>query len=188
MRGRDHPDVESQRSNCADRPALSGLEEPEHHGASIGDQVSHLIEEHCAAVDHRQQAGLPGDRAGEGATLMPEELTPEQLSGEVGAVDPLERSCAPGTEPLDRGGDQLLPGPRFALYQNWYTERRDLFDPTEERQHGRAPADDAVKGRLGSRHAGPAPSPSVSQTVDTETPSLTRACPSGLGAGRDGVT
>jgi hypothetical protein len=155
MRGRDHPDVESQRSNCADRPALSGLEEPEHHGASLGDELTHLVEEHRAAIDHREQTDLPGDRAGESATLVTEELTSEQLRGEVGAVDPLEGPSASGAEPLDRGGDQLLPGPRFALYQNGYTERRNLRDPAEERQHGRAPADDPVKGSLASRHARP---------------------------------
>jgi hypothetical protein len=76
---------------------------------------------------------------------VPEELTPEQLGSEVGAVDRLERPVAASTEALDRRGNQLLPRPGLALYQNRYTERRDLLDPAEERVHNRALADEPVE-------------------------------------------
>src|SRR5262249_38424533 len=60
------------------------------------------------------------------------------------------------------GGDQLLAGPRFALYQNRYIDRRHALDPPEQRLHRDAPTDDPVKRRqVTSRHQRPAPAPPV---------------------------
>lgn len=53
---RIEPYVELQRSRSPDRPALSGLQETERHGAGIGDQLAYLVEEHRSAIGNREQA------------------------------------------------------------------------------------------------------------------------------------
>ena len=119
---------------------------------------------------------------------MAEKLAAQQPAGEVGAVEGVERAPPPPAEALDRGGHHLLPSTRFTSDQDGHVDGRDLLDRPEQRLHRRALADDPVKRRKARVRHLPSSVLRVFPPADTETPSLTRGCPSGLGAGRDGVT
>ena len=134
---------------------------------------------------HREEAHLPADRSGERAALVTEQLAQEQLPRDRAAVDDLMAAISPGAEPLDRGATSSFPVPDSPCIRTGTSMGATLLDPPEERLHRRAPADDPVKrGQVRTRHRRPAPIPPVSPPADMETPSLTRGCPSGLGAGR----
>ena len=89
-----------------------------------------------------------------------------------------QRRPAPGAQLMDGRRHQLLAGPRLALYQNRYINRRHAADLPEERLHRGAPADDSMEGgKVRSRHRRPAPVPPVSSPADRETPSHTWGTP-----------
>ena len=79
-----------------------------------------------SASSNRPEPALRG--AGEGALLVAEQLALEQRLGQGGAVDRDERLAPPGREVVDRLGDQLLAGARFALDQHRARDRRHLLD------------------------------------------------------------
>ena len=102
-----------------------------------------FVEEDRAGVGRLEAAGAVVDRAGERAADVAEEFAFEQAFAEGAAVDADERPVAALAELVDRVGDQLLAGARFAQQQHRRAAPRDLAREAIDLLHGRAGADDA---------------------------------------------
>lgn len=108
---------------------------------------------------------------------MAEQLTAQQVAGEVRTVNHLVRSTSTTAKAVDSGRNQLLPRARFALYQNRHIDRRHALDSPEERLHRGALADDPLEEwKVRVRHPCPTPSP-PDTPADRETPSRTWGTP-----------
>src|SRR5512139_733804 len=99
--GRGHePHVDLRRLGRADRGQLSFLDHTEELRLRLERHVADLVEEQRSALRRLHQTRLVGDRAGERAASIAEELALEQVRRNRGAVDRLESaaSAAPTME------------------------------------------------------------------------------------------
>src|SRR5262249_20387514 len=74
-------------ADVTDPPKSPLFEDLQQLGLNGEIQLADLVEEQRPAMRHFEQAELPGDRPGEGAALVPEELCLEELAREPGAVE-----------------------------------------------------------------------------------------------------
>ena len=81
-------------------------------------QLAGFIEEERAAVRVFEQADLVVNRAGKRPPRVAEQLALEEGFDDGGAIHRDEPLRAPRTEPMQRPGDQLLAGARFARHQH----------------------------------------------------------------------
>ena len=93
---------------------------------------------------------LLGDRAGEGALLVAEQLAFEQAGRNGGAVQLDERAAAAAAQVVNRAGDQLLAGAGFAVNEHGRIGRRDGLDLLQHLPERRALADDLLEVELGA--------------------------------------
>jgi len=121
------------------------LKEPQQHRLSVRRQLSDLIHEQGAAIEPMHQSRGTVHRTRKGATLMTEELTAQELSRKIGAVQDLEGLIAPSAQALDRSYHQLFPGSRLPADQHRDIGRRDPLDLGEQRPHHWAAPNDPVK-------------------------------------------
>src|SRR5439155_2580690 len=105
----DQPDVHPDRRVTADALHLLLLDRAQELGLGLERHVADLVEEERAAVRGLELALAPGDRAGERAPLVAEELALDQLLAERRAVHLDQRLRAPRAPVVDRVGDELLP-------------------------------------------------------------------------------
>src|SRR5204863_6619313 len=84
------------------------LERPEDFRLRLETHVADLVEEERAAVREFELAAAAGQRPGERALLVAEELGLDQLLRDRGAVDLDERPLAPRRPRVDGARDQLL--------------------------------------------------------------------------------
>src|SRR6266436_2399408 len=73
---------------------------------------------------------------------------PTRSNSQCRTVDRHERGASPGASVVDGAGKKLLPGARLAEQQHRAVGRRDLCDPREDTQDGRALAHDSIEARL----------------------------------------
>ena len=128
VRGGDDAHVDLERLVAADaleRPLLQ--EAQQLHLRGQGD-LAHLVEEERAAVGLLEAALAPGDRAGERALLVAEELALQERLAERRAVEPHERRLGARAGAVDRLGDQLLAGAALAVDEHAGAARRHLLD------------------------------------------------------------
>ena len=92
--GGDDADVDLDRRRAADPLELALLEDAEQLGLGLRGQLADLVEEERAAVGQLEPAAAPGDRAGEGALLVAEQLALDEPRGQGGAVDLDQRLVA----------------------------------------------------------------------------------------------
>src|SRR5215813_514792 len=104
MRGCNDADVGGETSARSHRSALSRLKEPKQHRLGVRRELPDFIHEQGAAIEPMHQPHRTADRARKGATLMTEELTPQELPREIGAVERLEGPLAPMAQALDGAG------------------------------------------------------------------------------------
>ena len=129
----------------ADAADLAALEHAQQLGLQVEAQLADLVEEDRAAVRGLEHALARGDRAGEGAALVAEELALEQLGRHRAAVDDQERLVAPAAAAVDRLGGDLLAGAGLALEQDGRVAGAGLAEHVEDRLHGLRTADHATK-------------------------------------------
>ncbi len=101
-------------------------------------QLADLVEEDRAAVGGLEASGLALVGAGEGTSLVTEELALEQLARDRGAVDLYERRAAPGRVRVDRVGDELLADARLAADEHGDVGAGRLLDDGLDFAHRRA--------------------------------------------------
>ena len=91
----DDAHVDPHRGGAADRLHHLLLQRPQHLGLRLQAHVADLVEEDRPAVRVFEAAAPVGDRAGEGAAGMAEQLRLDQLLGDGGAVHLDERPAPP---------------------------------------------------------------------------------------------
>ena len=111
----------------------------------FGAHVADFVEEQRAAVGLLEPADALLVGAGEGALLVSEQLRFEQVLLQRGAVHLDEVARRAQRVVMDRAGDQLLAGPRFAADQHRRVALRHLLHDGEHRLQRAAGADDAVE-------------------------------------------
>src|SRR5213592_380051 len=99
-------------AHALDLPLLHG---PQDLRLQREAHVRHLVQEQGASPGLLEAPDLAGDRAGEGAFLVPEQLALEQVLRNGGAVDGDERPGRPRPIQMDGAGDDLLPRARIPL-------------------------------------------------------------------------
>ncbi len=90
--------------------------------------VTDLVEEQRAALGDLEAALACGDRAGEGAFLVAEQLGLEQLGGNGTAIEGHKRAAAARAQIVDGAGRDFFAGARLAEYQHGGIVGRDLAD------------------------------------------------------------
>ena len=99
-------------AGAADRLDDLLLERAQHLGLRLEAHVADLVEEQRAAVGQLELAAAIGDRAGERALHVPEQLALDQLLGNRGAVHLDERAaCAGGCSAWMVRATSSLPVP-----------------------------------------------------------------------------
>ena len=111
----------------------------------FGAHVADFVEEQRAAVGLLEAADALLVGAGEGALLVAEQLRLEQVLLQRRAVHLDEVAARAQRVVVDRAGDQLLAGARFAADQHRRVALRDLLDDREHRLQRAARADDPVE-------------------------------------------
>ena len=145
VRRRHEADVERDLLTSPDRTDGALLEGAEQLGLEREGQVADLVEQQRAPVRLHEEARPRRARVGEGAPDVAEELALEELLGHGGAVDRHQRSVLPIPAPVERLGDDLLPGAALAGDED---ARVGVGDPVEqlvELPHGRAVADELLE-------------------------------------------
>ena len=112
--GGDDAGVDADRLRVADALELALLQRAEQLHLQVGRRGVDFVEEDRAGVGRFEAAGAVVDRAGERAADVAEELAFEQAFAQRAAVDADERPIAALAQLVDRVGDQLLAGARFA--------------------------------------------------------------------------
>ena len=111
---RHHPDVDALRARVADGQHLALLEKTQQFRLHVEREVANFVEEQRSADRRPEHAGLVGDRAGETAAPMAEELAVGQLSRGARAVVGQEHAAAPRRPGVDRPRDEVLAGAALA--------------------------------------------------------------------------
>jgi hypothetical protein len=132
--GGDDADVGGEGLFAADAFKLSGLEDAEELGLHDGADLGHLVEEEGAVVGTLEPAATGVVGAGEGASLVSEQLGFEEGVLEGGAVDGEEGACA-SAGAVDGAGDEVLSGAGFAVEEDGGAERSDALDEVEDASH-----------------------------------------------------
>src|SRR6185295_9497308 len=117
VRRRDDADVAADRGVIADtfeHALLQYAQQLHLHGQA---HVADLVQEQRAALGDLEPTLAGGDRAGEGALLMSEELALEKLGRNRAAVDGDERPRPARAGIVDRAGRELLARARLAQDQ-----------------------------------------------------------------------
>src|SRR6266571_1519725 len=95
-------------------------------------KVADLVEEDGAAMGRLELADLELVGAGEGASLVTEQLALQQVPRHGGAVDLDEGPSPPGGEMVDRVGDELFAGAGLARDDHGDVDARRLAQRSEE--------------------------------------------------------
>jgi hypothetical protein len=117
QRGRHHAHVDRLGGAGAHRHDLRQLQRAQQLGLHGRAQLRHLVQEQRAAVGGGERAHPIGERAGERALLVAEQLGLRHLGGDRGAVERHPRSRAPAALVQRPRGD-LLSRPRLPEEQH----------------------------------------------------------------------
>src|SRR5262249_11149881 len=113
--GGHQPHVYSLRAFASQGLEFLVLENPQQLGLQGKRDVAHLVEEKRPGVRQLESAQFLGDGAGEGALLVPKQLTLEQIEWNRRAVELQKRPAIARADLVDCTGDQLLAGAGLAL-------------------------------------------------------------------------
>ena len=118
MRGGDDAHVAADRDVVADALEHALLQHAQQLHLHRRAHVADLVEEQRAALGDLEAALAGGDRAGEDAFLVAEQLALEQVGGNRAAVDGDEGPLAARAEIVDGARGDFLAGAGFAEHQN----------------------------------------------------------------------
>ena len=113
--GRDHADIHPDIPRRADGLHLPLLKDPQEARLDRGARGADLVKEDRAAVGRLEEAVLAGDRPGEGAFLVPEELGLQQRLGDRPAAHRHERLAAAAAVRVEGASDELLSRAALAV-------------------------------------------------------------------------
>src|SRR5439155_22995746 len=110
--------------------------------------IADLVQEERPFVGQLEPADFLGDRAGERAFLVSEQLAFEQIERDGRAIQLDERATAPRAQSVNRTRDQLLAGARLAVDEHGRIGRCDALDLFEYQFERLAVADDLLESPL----------------------------------------
>ena len=140
--GRRHdPDVDPDRLVGAHALHLTLLQDAEELGLRVERQLADLVEEQRAAVGELELPGAVGDRTGERAADMAEQLALDDALGERRAVDLDQRCLATARAVVDRARCELLAHAGLAEDQHRELGGRDDVDLLAHALHRGADAE-----------------------------------------------
>src|SRR5262249_22298613 len=139
---RDDPRLERVRARIADALERALLEHAQQLRLELERNLADLVEEQRALAGELEPPGAVSDRAGERALDVTEQLPLEHARRERGAADGDERALVGIRRVVDRAGDELLAGARFAADQHGRAGRRHRADLLPDIADRRAPAED----------------------------------------------
>ena len=138
---RDQADVDPEGLHPAHALEFGLLDRPQElHLGLLGD-LADLVEEEGAAVGELEASRPRGDRPGEGAALVTEELALDEPAGDRGAVDPDKGLVGAGRAEVEGPRDQLLAGAALAGDQHGRRAGGDGADDLADRRDRRGAAD-----------------------------------------------
>ena len=140
----DHAHVDRDRRVAAHRQDHAVLQDAQQTHLQLRRQLADLVEEDGAAVRAAEEPRAVGDRTGERAAHVTEELALDQVLRDRAAVHDHERAVRARAAPVDGARDQLLAGAALAGHQHRRVGVRDLVDQLRDRAHRGTAADDAV--------------------------------------------
>ena len=150
VRGGDHAHVRRERRVPADAVELAIGKHAQQACLQVLGHVADLVQEQGAALGLLETPAAHRLRAGEGAALVAEELALEEVLGDRGGVDRDERLCRPRAVPVQRQGDELLPGSGFAGDEHGRVRLRKPPDGAKYLLHRRRlPEDLGLPGAVG---------------------------------------
>ena len=127
--------VDRRFPGLADRPHALLLDDAQQLDLHVQRQVGDLVQEQRAALGGLDQALLVGDRAGEAALLVAEQLALHQLGRDRAAVHRHERPVAARAGIVDQVRDQLFAGAGLAIDMYRRLAARDTLDHLAQLLH-----------------------------------------------------
>ena len=125
---RHQPDVDGDRLGAAQPLERLLLQSPQQLRLQIQRDIAHLIQKQSAPVGHLKAADLLRQGAGEGASLVAEQLAFEKPGRNGGTVQRDERKILARAHPVDGARHQFLPGAGFPQDQHGRIGRRNHFN------------------------------------------------------------
>ena len=147
IRGRDDAHVGVLRLDRAHGQKLPLLQDAQELRLRLDRHRADLVEEDRALVGGLEQALLVGDRAGERATHVAEEVRLQKVGRERPGVDRHEGARRPRRQPVEGLRDELLARAALAGDEDCRARRRGLADRLENALHRRGAADDLLQAR-----------------------------------------
>ena len=133
--GGQHADIDPHRSLAAHRTDLALLQRAQQFHLCQQRNLGDFIEKERAAVGLAEEALLVGDRAGEGAAPVSEQLAFDQRVGNGATVDGDERPLPAHRRVVDQSRHQLLAGAAFPGDENGALGARHLLNETQQTLH-----------------------------------------------------
>ncbi len=144
----EHADVHRLWTRLADRHDLALLQESQQLRLDVERQVADFVEEQRASDRRSNQSLLIGDRAGEAAAAMPEQLAVGQLARGRRAVVGQEHRGASWRADMNRARDEVLAGTAFPGDQHGEVVTLKPLDLVGQAIHCRTGADEPGQERL----------------------------------------
>src|SRR4029450_10498183 len=107
VRRREQPDVNANRPGAAETFELLLLQYAKQLGLQLQRDVADLVQEDRPPVPHLEAPDALGDRAGEGALLVSEELAFQQAGRNRGAIQLDERAAATAAQGVEGAGGKV---------------------------------------------------------------------------------
>ncbi len=144
----DQPEVGADHARAADRPEFPLLQQAQQLDLQLRRHLADLVEQQRTAARQLHQPDLVGNRAGERALLVAEQLRLHELGRDGGAVDLDERAARALAVLVNGAGHQLLARPALAVNQHVRIGGRDQAHQLKQPSHPRAGRDDVGKAGM----------------------------------------
>jgi hypothetical protein len=135
VRRRDDADVDGPVLHAANRPDLAALQDAQQLCLRTLGKIADLVEQERASLCEHEQAGMIGQRTGEGPAAVAEQLAFDEVLRKRRAVDGDQRPRATGAVRVDRPCEHLLAGAGLAEDQDRRRAIRGGLRPLDDGAH-----------------------------------------------------
>src|SRR5664280_1294061 len=132
VRGGDQADVDLALAHVAEAPEFLLLQHLQELRLDGEWHVPDLVEKERPLVRDLEKAELGGDRAGESALLVPEELALQELRRKPGAIQVQEALLAARPVAVNPGREDAFAGPRLSVDEDRDVRAGDTLRPIAE--------------------------------------------------------
>src|ERR1700678_2060928 len=139
------PNVHVMRPAASQALELVLLQDAQQFGLQRCGNVSHFVQKQGSLMGHFEAPNLLRDRSGEGAPLVTEQFTFQEIKGNSRAIQLDERTSASRAYIVNGMGDEFLACASFALNQNRGVGGRNRANQVQRFDQSRAAPDDSVK-------------------------------------------